>query len=86
LGAVNIGNPDTGTITSAICCYRTTAEPLVTIGGVSAVVQFSGLAPDSLGVYHINVLIPDNAPAGAAVPVSLRIGGVLSNTVTVAVQ
>ena len=84
----------TGQFTPQICCYLTNAEqpyltptrPLVTVGGESATVQFSGLAPYMLGVFQINILIPDGAPAGNAVPVVLSIGGVPSNTVMIAVQ
>jgi len=49
-------------------------------------VQFSGLAPGLLGVYQVNILIAANAPTGSAVPVVLNIGGVASNTVTIAIQ
>jgi uncharacterized protein (TIGR03437 family) len=65
---------------------NTTTTPLVTVGGVSATVQFSGFAPYMIGVYQVNILIPANAPAGNAVPIVLNIGGVASNTVTVAIQ
>jgi uncharacterized protein (TIGR03437 family) len=58
----------------------------VTVGGVPAVVQFSGLAPTLLGVYQVNVRIPSNAPTGSTVPVVLKIGGATSNTVTIAIE
>ena len=64
----------------------TLAKPAVTIGGVQATVVFSGLAPGFVGLYQVNVLVPAEAPTGNAVPVALTIGGVTSNTVTVAVQ
>jgi uncharacterized protein (TIGR03437 family) len=82
-GAVNSGQL---TNTRANCCYSTTTTPVVTIGGVPATVQFSGLAPTLLGVYQVNILIPPNAPSGSAVPVVLTIGGVASNVVTIAIQ
>jgi uncharacterized protein (TIGR03437 family) len=66
--------------------YPTTSTPYVTVGGVSAKVQFSGLAPYMIGLYQINIQIPDGAPLGNAVPVILYIGGVPSNTVTIAIQ
>jgi uncharacterized protein (TIGR03437 family) len=58
----------------------------VTIGGIVAQVSFSGLAPGAVGLYQVNVQVPVGAPAGDAVPVTLSIGGVDSNTVTIAVQ
>jgi uncharacterized protein (TIGR03437 family) len=51
-----------------------------------AQVRFSGLAPDAVGLYQVDVQVPMGVPAGAAVPVILNIGGVTSNTVTIAVQ
>jgi uncharacterized protein (TIGR03437 family) len=83
LGAVN--SPQF-TNQLADCCYATPSTPLVTVGGVTAAVQFSGLAPSLLGVYQVNIQIPANAPAGDAVPVALSIGGASSNTVTIAIQ
>jgi uncharacterized protein (TIGR03437 family) len=40
----------------------------------------------SVGLYQVNVQMPEGAPAGAAVPLILSMGGVVSNTVTIAVQ
>jgi len=39
-----------------------------------------------VGLYQVNVQVPLGAPAGDAVPVILSIGGIASNTVTIAVQ
>lgn len=63
-----------------------TQAPVVTIGGVPATVSFSGLAPGAVGLYQVNVQVPDGVPGGDAVQVVLRIGGAASNTVTVAVS
>jgi uncharacterized protein (TIGR03437 family) len=62
----------------------TIVQPVVTIGGVEAEVSYSGLAPGYVGLYQVNVKLPAGAPAGDTVPVVLRIGGVNSNTVTIA--
>jgi uncharacterized protein (TIGR03437 family) len=58
----------------------------VSIGGVNAFVQFSGLTPGTVGLNQINVQIPAGVAAGTAVPVSVSIGGAVSNTVTIAVE
>ncbi len=71
---------------SPVSPLSTTILPSVTIGGVQAAVTFSGLAPGYVGLYQVNVQVPANAPVGDAVPVVLTIGGVASNTVTMAVQ
>lgn len=36
----------------------------MTIGGQTAEVLFSGLAPGKVGLYQLNVRVPKNAPAG----------------------
>jgi uncharacterized protein (TIGR03437 family) len=56
------------------------------LNGQELPVMFAGLAPGTTGGYQVNVLIPANTPPGIAVPLALKQGGVLSNTVTVAVQ
>jgi uncharacterized protein (TIGR03437 family) len=40
------------------------------------------------GVYQINIVIPENAPTGAAIPlvVTTADGSVISNTATVAIM
>jgi uncharacterized protein (TIGR03437 family) len=59
---------------------------MVTIGGVQARVIFSGLAPDAVGEYQIDVVVPSGVQSGSAIPVVISIGGVLSNSVTIALQ
>ena len=47
-----------------------------TVGGMPAKVLFAGQAPGSTtGLQQINVMIPMDAPRGAAVPLQLTIGG-----------
>jgi uncharacterized protein (TIGR03437 family) len=64
----------------------TLTSPTVSLGTANAPVSFSGMAPGYVGLYQVNILIPDNAPSGSAVPVVLTIGGVASNTATIAIQ
>ena len=65
---------------------QTVTTPIVTIGGIPATVLFSGLASCCVGLNQVNVMVPAGTPAGNTVPVVLSIGGVTSNTVTIAVQ
>ncbi len=58
----------------------------VTIGGIAVPASFSGLAPGFVALYQVNVPVPASAPSGSAVPLTITIGGVTSNTVTIAVQ
>lgn len=65
--------------------FSSTLAPTVTIGGLQATVSFAGPAPGFVGLQQVNVQAPANAPKGSAVPLVLTIGGVASNTVTIAV-
>ena len=79
--------PDLGSASPIIPLAMTLATPTVTIGGVPAtVVPFSGLAPGFVGLYQVNVQIPDTAPSGAAIPIVLAIGGFTSNPATIAID
>jgi uncharacterized protein (TIGR03437 family) len=75
-GAAALSNPLSSTLTM----------PTVTIGGAAAKVTYSGLAPGFAGLYQVNALVPDSAPSGNNVSLVLSIGGVQSNTVTIAIQ
>ena len=86
LGDVN-HRPATGSAAPSTPSLSATLEPpTVTVGGVPANVSFSGLAPGYVGLYQVDIRIPDNAPSGAAVPVALSIGGVQSNTASIAIE
>jgi uncharacterized protein (TIGR03437 family) len=86
LGAVT-DPPATGLAASTSGALSTTLTmPNVTIGSIPAEVSFSGLAPGLVGVYQVNVKVPVDAASGDAVPVTLSIGGVSSNSVSIAVQ
>jgi uncharacterized protein (TIGR03437 family) len=85
LGAVT-NQPASGAAALSDPLSQTTATPTVTIGGESARVLYSGLAPQLVGVYQVNVVIPAGIAAGSAVPLTLTIGGVVSNAVTLAVE
>jgi uncharacterized protein (TIGR03437 family) len=85
LGDVN-RRPTSGSASPSNPVSMTLATPIVTVGSVPATVSFSGLAPGFVGLYQVNVQIPNNAPTGAAVPLSLSIGGVAANTATIAIE
>jgi minor extracellular serine protease Vpr len=78
--------PDTGAPASNAALSPTITTPEVMIGGIDAPVLFSGLAPGTVGEYQVNVQVPAGIPVGSAVPVAIFMGGVSSNTVTVAVR
>ncbi len=64
----------------------TNLQPTVTIGGQTAQVLFSGIAPGYAGLWQINAIVPQTVTPGNTVSLSVTSGGVASNTVTIAVQ
>ncbi|MBS1856607.1 MAG: VWA domain-containing protein [Acidobacteria bacterium] len=58
----------------------------VLVGGKPANKLYSGRAPSFAGVDNIYFEVPADAPAGCSVPVQITAGGVVSNTVRVAVS
>jgi uncharacterized protein (TIGR03437 family) len=75
------GTPKTKTSPVAI-----SQTPNVTIGGAPATVTFAGLTQGGVGLYQVNVQVPDAVPSGAALPVLISMTGKTSNSVTVAVE
>ena len=67
---------------------RLTLPVTASIGGVAAQVVYAGEAPYfTSGLQQINILIPENAPAGNAVPIQLVVGGVSTQSgVTVVIE
>jgi minor extracellular serine protease Vpr len=63
----------------------TTTLATVTIGGASANVTFSGLAPGFPGLYQVNFQVPSSIQAGNQ-PITVSIGGVSSPALTLPVQ
>jgi uncharacterized protein (TIGR03437 family) len=59
--------------------------PSVAIAGRLAPVQFSGLAPNLVGVWQINVVVPAETPVGDSIPV-VAAAGLVSNALTIAVR
>jgi len=85
LGAVT-NQPLTGSPGPRSPLAETKTTPTVTIGGVTETASFSGLAPGFVGLYQVNALVPAGVASGNAVPVTITIGNVTSNTVTIPVQ
>ncbi|MGO9259065.1 MAG: hypothetical protein ACLQU1_22505 [Bryobacteraceae bacterium] len=70
----------TGSVTQS-----TTRTPLlpvtVTIGGITAVVQYAGSAPGEVaGLLQVNAVVPQGVEPGSAVPVTVSVGGVASQS------
>lgn len=64
----------------------TTTLPTATVGGKSATVYFSGLAPGFVGLWQLNVQVPADAPSGASAEIVISFGGKTANRVTIAVE
>jgi uncharacterized protein (TIGR03437 family) len=69
-------NPPATTGNNSLDMLRhTVATPSVLIGGSLAQVTFSGLSPQFVGVYQLNVIVPVNASPGDSEPLQIQIGG-----------
>jgi uncharacterized protein (TIGR03437 family) len=44
------------------------------------------LAPGFAGLYQINLQIPEDVPSGTALPIQLRIGTLVSDKTTIAIE
>jgi uncharacterized protein (TIGR03437 family) len=64
---------------------QTPTKAVVTVGGIAAGVQYSGMAPGFVGLYQVNVQIPASVPAGNQ-SVVVAIGSQNSAVVKMAVQ
>lgn len=64
---------------------QATSATTVTIGGVVAEVQFSGLAPGFVGLWQINAVIPASLPTNLKTPFSVALKGKQSLTATLAI-
>ena len=77
--------PATGAVAGASPLPQTPVQATATIGGLPATVGYSGLTPGGVGLYQVNATVPSGVTAGNAVPLTISIGGVTSNSVTLAV-
>lgn len=84
LGPVN-NQPADGALTPMSPQATTTAQPTVTIGGQPATLQFSGLAPNLIGVYQLTVAVPANISTGMQSAI-VTINGVSSPAANLPVQ
>ena len=85
LGAVSPAVPTGSPAPLDVLSYAQ-ATVTATLGGVPATVQFAGLAPGFIGLGQVNILIPQDAPKGDAVPLVLEINGQKSKPAPVAIQ
>jgi uncharacterized protein (TIGR03437 family) len=74
---------------SNLVLRRVTTTPTIEIGGVAVPaigISFAGLAPQFVGLYQINLTVPQGIAAGDRVPVIIRQNGVASPSVTIAIR
>jgi len=72
--------------TDGKACLTVQPSLCVAIGNAFGTVKASGLAPGYVGLWQINVTIPQGIASGSAVPLRVVLDGSPSNVVTVAVK
>jgi uncharacterized protein (TIGR03437 family) len=86
LGSVSPSGAEAGQATPTNTLYSTVTPAVVTIGGQTANVFFSGLTPGFTGLYQINAYVPTGITAGDSVAVVLSVGGFGGPAVTIAIE
>jgi uncharacterized protein (TIGR03437 family) len=81
-----IGAPATPPYTNVPGALMIFGQSVLPGASVSAVPAYCGLTPGSVGLYQVNVTVPPGTPTGDAIPVSLALGSVSSNSVSIAVK
>ncbi len=66
-----IANGDAPSLTALNAVVHYAAMPTILIGGITAEVDFAGQAPGYPGVNQVNIVIPNGAPTGNAVPLQI---------------
>lgn len=72
--------------TNGATCVDSANSMCVAIASTFGNVSYSGLAPGYIGLWQINVTIPQGVATGGAVPMRVVIDGSTSNLVTVAIR
>jgi len=89
-GAGAPANPPATTVavptSDAKTCLTQQPSVCVAIGASFGNIQFSGLSPNYIGLWQLNVQIPMDAPTGPAVPVRVVINSTTSNLFTIAIK
>jgi uncharacterized protein (TIGR03437 family) len=78
--------PNALTGQGAVGAPTTTNAVTVTIGGRAVTPDYAGLTPGFVGLYQVNFHIPSDLAVTGDIPVIVTAAGVVSNTVTIAVQ
>lgn len=85
LGAVSPASPTGDAAGSGANLSRHVTLPVVTIGGINAAVEFSGLTPGFVGLCQVNVRVPSGAPSGS-LDLVVKVGDQAGKPVKLAVQ
>ena len=86
IGIGPVDNPvPAGTPTPSTPPSKATLPASATIAGIDTTIQFLGLTPGTVGLAQAILNVPSQLAPGAY-PVSITVGGVTSNSVTVSIQ
>ncbi len=83
-GPLRENQPATGETTNGQLA-ETLFPVTVTVGGRPAEIYYAGLQPEYVGLYQLNIRIPDDAPLGPEQPIVVTINGISSKPVKIAI-
>lgn len=86
LGALNPPVADGAPGPSDPLSRTTDPNILISFGGESGTILFSGAAPFFVGLYQVNVTIPNVVTVGPAIPVAIITGTALSDFIDIAIE
>ena len=75
--------PDDGAAAPGDRLIETITQPTVYVSIIQAVVQFSGLAPQLVNAWQLNVFVPNQSFITGQVPIIADLGGLKSNLVSI---
>ncbi len=86
LGAVNPTFPDGAAGPLAPLARTTDTNLQVLFGGIAGKIEFSGAAPGFVGLYQLNVTLPDAVLGGDRVPVTIVTSNAVSDMTEIAIR
>ena len=81
-GLISADQPDDMPPTAAVAMTKKPVVVLATSILTDAQIQYAGLTPGYVGLFQLNLLVPDLVPPGTAIPIVMQVDSIPSNQST----